>query len=79
MGNRPSCCRRSAAPGTRLAVLELSPLQIARQAEQGEINLALHTRDGAPPNLRQRTLFAERYVLAGRAGHPRLQRRPTLA
>lgn len=70
---------RRAAPGTRLAVLEMSPLQIARQAEQGEIDLALHTREGAPPNLRQRTLFAERYVLAGRAGHPRLQRRPTLA
>ncbi|WP_369934459.1 LysR family transcriptional regulator [Xanthomonas tesorieronis] len=70
---------RSAAPGTRLAVLEMAPLQIARKAEQGEIDLALHTRDGAPPNLRQRTLFAEHYVLAGRAGHPRLQRRPTLA
>jgi DNA-binding transcriptional LysR family regulator len=70
---------RSAAPGTRLAVLELSPPQIARQAEHGQIDLALHTRDGAPPHLRQRTLFAERYVLAGRAGHPRLQRRPTLA
>jgi DNA-binding transcriptional LysR family regulator len=70
---------RSAAPGTRLAVLEMAPLQIARQAERGEIDLALHTRDGAPPNVRQRTLFAERYVLAGRAGHPRLQRRPTLA
>ena len=70
---------RSAAPGTRLAVLEMAPLQIAHQAEQGEIDLALHTRDGAPPNLRQRTLFAEHYVLAGRAGHPRLQRRPTLA
>ena len=25
------------------------------------------------------SLFAERYVLAGRAGHPRLKRRPTLA
>lgn len=70
---------RRAAPGTRLAVLEMSPVQIARQAEQGEIDLALHTREGAPPNLRQRTLFAERYVLAGRAGHPRLQRRPTPA
>ncbi|UYB51892.1 LysR family transcriptional regulator [Xanthomonas sp. AM6] len=70
---------RSTAPGTRLAVLEMSPPQIARQAEQGEIDLALHTRAGAPPTLRQRTLFAERYVLAGRAGHPRLKRRPTLA
>ncbi|WNJ25938.1 LysR substrate-binding domain-containing protein [Xanthomonas translucens pv. translucens] len=51
---------RSAAPGMRLAVLEMAPLQIARQAERGQIDLALHTRDGAPPNLRQPTLFAER-------------------
>ncbi len=51
---------RSAAPGTRLPVLEMAPLQIARQAERGQIDLVLHTRDGAPPNLRQRTLFAER-------------------
>jgi DNA-binding transcriptional LysR family regulator len=29
--------------------------------------------------LRQRALFTERYVLAGRADHPRLKRRPTLA
>ncbi len=51
---------RSAAPGTRLPVLEMAPLQIARQAERGQIDLVLNTRDGAPPNLRQRTLFAER-------------------
>jgi DNA-binding transcriptional LysR family regulator len=29
--------------------------------------------------MRRRVLFAERYVLVGRAGHPRLKRRPTLA
>jgi DNA-binding transcriptional LysR family regulator len=70
---------RSAAPGTRLAVLELDPPRIARQAEQGEIDLAFHTSDDAPSGLRRRALFTERYVLAGRAGHPRLKRRPTLA
>lgn len=70
---------RTAAPGTRLAVVDMVPARIARQAEQGEIDLALHTSDGAPPGLRRRTLFAERYVLAGRADHPRLRRRPTLA
>lgn len=70
---------RSAAPGTRLAVLELSPSRIARQAEQGEIDLAFHTSEGAPSGLHRRALFTERYVLAGRAGHPRLKRRPTLA
>lgn len=70
---------RSAAPGTRLAVVEMVPSRIARQAEQGEIDLAFHTSEGSPPGLRRRTLFAERYVLAARAGHPRLERRPTLA
>ncbi|MFP3564607.1 LysR family transcriptional regulator [Paraburkholderia sp. SIMBA_030] len=70
---------RSAAPGSRLAVLELFPSRVARQAEQGEIDLALHTSEGAPSGMRRRVLFTERYVLAGRAGHPRLKRRPTLA
>jgi DNA-binding transcriptional LysR family regulator len=70
---------RSAAPGTRLAVLELVPPRIARQAEQGEIDLAFHTSEGAPPGLRRRALFTERYVLAGRVGHPRLKKRPTLS
>lgn len=67
------------APGTRLAVVEMAPLRIAKQAEEGEIDLAFHTTEGSPPGLRRRTLFKERYVLAGRADHPRLKRRPTLA
>lgn len=70
---------RAAAPGTRLAVLELEPGRLVRQAEQGSIDLALHTSEDSPPGLRRRVLFSERYVLVGRAGHPRLQRRPSLA
>jgi DNA-binding transcriptional LysR family regulator len=70
---------RSQAPGTRLAVVEMVPTRIAKQAEQGEIDLAFHTTEGSPPGLRRRTLFKERYVLAGRSDHPRLKRRPTLA
>lgn len=69
---------RALAPGTRLAVLEMNPARIARQAEQGEIDLAFHTVEGSPPGMRRRTLFAERYVLAGRADHPRLKRKPGL-
>ncbi|MCE6978153.1 LysR family transcriptional regulator [Pseudomonas frederiksbergensis] len=69
---------RSAAPGTRLAVFDLVPSQIARQAEQGAIDLAFHTSEDAPLGLRRRALFTERYVLVGRAGHPRLKKRPTL-
>ncbi|MCI2246577.1 LysR family transcriptional regulator [Xanthomonas sp. PPL568] len=70
---------RRVAPGTRLAVLQLAPPSITQQAEQGQIDLALHTVADAPPGLHRRTLFAERYVLVGRAGHPRLRRRPSLA
>lgn len=70
---------RSAAPATRLAVVELAPPRIARQAEQGEIDLAFHTETEAPAGMRHRLLFEERYVLAGRCGHPRLKRRPSLS
>lgn len=70
---------RLQAPGTRLAVVEMVPSLIARQAEQGQIDLAFHTTEGAPAGLRHRPLFAERYVLVGREGHPDLQRRPTLS
>lgn len=70
---------RSASPGTRVAVLEAVPSRIAKQAKQGEIDLAFHTTEGAPAGLRHRPLFSERYVLVGREGHPRLKRRPTLA
>src|SRR5690606_20266963 len=70
---------RAASPASRLAVVEMAPARIARQAEQGAIDLALHTSEGSPANLRRRALFTERYVLAGRAGHPRLKERPTLA
>ncbi|WUR13626.1 LysR family transcriptional regulator [[Empedobacter] haloabium] len=70
---------RAQAPGTRLAVVELNPGRIARQAEEGTIDLAFHTTEGAPPGMRRRALFTERYVLAGRGGHPRLRRKPSLA
>lgn len=70
---------RAAAPGSRLAVVELAPARVARQAAQGDVDLAFHTTHGAPPELRRRALFTERYVLAGRADHPALRRRPSLA
>lgn len=70
---------RDAAPATRLAIVNMVPAHIARQAEQGIIDLAFHTGESAPEGLRHRILFSERYVLAGRADHPRLRRRPTLA
>ena len=70
---------RSTAPGTRLAVVELWPADLARQAERGDIDLALHIRSEAPPDLHHLSVFTERYVLAGRFDHPGLERPPTLA
>lgn len=69
---------RSVAPGTRLAILELTPSNLARQAEQTDVDLAFNISPEAPPSLRRRLMFKERYVLAARAGHPALKRRPTL-
>ncbi len=69
---------RREAPASRLAVFELNPGQIKRQAEQGDIDLFFHLREGAPASLHQRLLFTERYVLAGRLGHPALKHRPSL-
>ncbi|WP_322056935.1 LysR family transcriptional regulator [Paraburkholderia sp. J63] len=69
---------RAAAPHTRLAIIGLVPPRIAKAAEQGEIDLAFHITSDAPEGLRQRVLFKERYVLAGRTGHPRLKRRPNV-
>lgn len=64
---------RSASPASRLAVFELQPGRLQQQADRDEIDLFFHTHDGAPPGLHQRLLFRERYVLAGRRGHPALQ------
>ncbi len=70
---------RSAAPASRIAIVELAPSRISRQAEQGDIDLAFHTETEAPAGMRHRLLFEERYVLAGRHDHPRLKRRPSLS
>lgn len=64
---------RLASPGSRLAVFELQPARLEQQAASDEVDLFFHTREGAPPGLHQRLLFRERYVLAGRAGHPALR------
>ncbi|WP_159566344.1 LysR family transcriptional regulator [Budvicia diplopodorum] len=69
---------RAAAPGTRLAVVEVTPSRLPRLAERGDIDLAFHTAEGAPPGLHRRILFSESYVLVGRQGHPALSNRLTL-
>ena len=63
----------------RLAIHQLSPPLLSQRARQDDFDLAFHITAEAPPHLRRRSLFHERYVLAARAGHPVLKRRPTLA
>jgi DNA-binding transcriptional LysR family regulator len=69
---------RTLAPDTRLAIMPLGPKRIARQAEQGDLDLAFHISAEAPPGMRSRPLFTERYLLVGRKGHPQLQQPLTL-
>lgn len=68
---------REQAPGTRLAVIDLTPAHLVKQAEQGVFDLALHISEDAPPELHRRPLFTERYMLAGRVGHPGLMQAPS--
>lgn len=66
---------RQKAPGVQLAIRNLDPAQLEAQMTRGDIDLALMTPQTAPPGLRFKHLFDERYVLIGRRGHPRLKRR----
>lgn len=70
---------RAVAPNTRLSVIELAPAKIAKQLEQGEIDIAFHVSDEAAPELHLKKLFSERYVLAGRRKHPQLSQALTPA
>ncbi|MFT4269588.1 MAG: LysR family transcriptional regulator [Pantoea sp.] len=63
---------RVAAPDCRVAVFGLNPPLVAQQLEKAELDLIFHTGDRAPETLHQRKLFSERYMLAGRIGHPHL-------
>src|SRR5690606_4626676 len=45
---------RARAPGSRVAICPLSPQRLARQLEQGELDLAFHIAAESPPALRRR-------------------------
>ena len=69
---------RTSAPGVRVALRNLDMQQLEAQMARGDVDLALMTPQVAPPGLRARHLFDERYVLIGRRGHPRLRDRITV-
>jgi DNA-binding transcriptional LysR family regulator len=69
---------RTKAPGVRIAVRNLDLPQLETQMARGDVDLALMRPQDAPPSLRTRHLFDERYVLIGRRNHPRLRRGLTI-
>jgi DNA-binding transcriptional LysR family regulator len=64
---------RKHAPGVRIALRNLDMAKLDAQMTHGDVDLALMTPQVAPPNLRTRHLFSERYLLIGRRGHPVLR------
>ncbi len=65
---------RRQAPNVRIAIRYLNLRELEAQMARGEVDLALMTPQVAPPSLRTRHLFEERYVLIGRTNHPRLRK-----
>ncbi len=61
---------RRRAPGIRIAALPLDGRLVGRQAELGDVDLAIMTRATAPTMLRHRALFDESYVCVARRRHP---------
>jgi DNA-binding transcriptional LysR family regulator len=66
---------RERAPSIRIAALPLDGRAIGRQAELGDIDLAIMTPSTAPTALRHRALFEESYVCVARRRHPRIRGR----
>jgi len=61
---------RPLAPGVRLAIRPVDEARVLERMECGELDLALLTPQGTPPELHSRSLFEERYVCVLRAAHP---------
>lgn len=64
---------RKRAPGVRIALHHLDPVQLDAQMTSGEVDLALMSPECGPGSLRSRHLFDEHYVLIGRHQHPSLR------
>jgi DNA-binding transcriptional LysR family regulator len=66
------------APRARLAVRPVDFGAVGRQLEAGEIDLGILGARFAPPSVRSRPLFVERFVCVVRKGHPHVGERLTL-
>jgi DNA-binding transcriptional LysR family regulator len=69
---------RSRAPGVRVAAMPLDVRALAKQAEVGDVDLAIMMPSTAPPTLRHRHLLDETYVCVLRRRHPQVSGRLTL-
>jgi len=76
--NRFVVSMRADAPGIRVALRNLDLSQLEAQMASGDVDLALMSPEAAPPALRTRHLFDERYLLIGRRNHPALAETLTL-
>jgi DNA-binding transcriptional LysR family regulator len=65
---------RRQAPLLRIAVHLIDGGRIWEQMEHGDVDIALMTPETAPPLLRSRPLWNERYVCIARVGHTRARR-----
>jgi len=61
---------RVTAPRVRIAIRQIDGNLLGQQMEAGMVDLAAMTPSTAPPVLRTRQLFHERYVTIARRGHP---------
>jgi DNA-binding transcriptional LysR family regulator len=66
------------APRARLAVRPMDFGAVGRSLEAGEVDLGILGAGFAPPSVRSRPLFVERFVCVVRKGHPRVGERLTL-
>ena len=69
---------RASAPKLRIAIRQLDGALLGPQMEAGMVDLAVMTPSTAPPALRTRRLFHERYVTIARRRHPGVKGKLTL-
>ena len=69
---------RASAPKLRIAIRQLDGALLGPQMEAGMVDLAVMTSSTAPPALRTRWLFHERYVTIARRRHPGVKGKLTL-
>jgi DNA-binding transcriptional LysR family regulator len=69
---------RASVPKLRIAIRQLDGNLLGQQMEAGVVDLAVMTTATAPPALRSRLLFHDRYVTIARRRHPKVKGKLTL-